>query len=205
MVCSEIMVFGSVLENVIDGDEDRGCDRANSFLRAASVPQAEELSLVVAALLADGGPRALYQHGLEPGRALAQARGFALAGALVLPRAHAGPGEQMAGGRETAHVGADLGENCGRRHGADPRDRIGVLDQGAKRRFAGTALLVDAADPLFDLQIDLADGRIQPVPLAQVELEQEAVMICKPSMQRIVELRGRRLDLLAGKSGQLVR
>src|SRR5215216_5925261 len=121
VACAEVVVLGSVLEHVIDGGKDRGGDRADGFLRTAPVPQAEELGLVIAAFLADGRPRALDQHRLEPRRALAQARGLALAGALVLPRTHAGPGEQVPGGREAAHVAADLGENRWRRHRADPR------------------------------------------------------------------------------------
>src|SRR5881394_2335968 len=153
VVCAEVVVLGAVLEHVIDGGKDRGGDGADGFLRTTPVTQANELSLIVAALLADGGPSALDQHRLEPGRALAQARGLALAGTLVLAGAHAGPGEQVSGAREAAHIAADLGENRRRRHGADPRDRIGIADQGAKGWLAGGAVFVHAVDPLVDLQI----------------------------------------------------
>src|SRR3982074_881849 len=84
VVCAEVVVLGAVLEHVIDGGEDRGGDGADGFLRATPVTQAKELSLVVAALLADGGPGALDQHRLEPGRAPAHARGGSLAGTLGL-------------------------------------------------------------------------------------------------------------------------
>src|ERR1700730_16565501 len=71
----------------------------------------QELGLQVAILLAHRRPGALHQRGLEPGGALAHAIGSALAGALVVARTHTGPGDELAFGREPAHVGADLGND----------------------------------------------------------------------------------------------
>ena len=79
------------------------------------------------------------------------------------------------------------------------------LDQGAKWHLVGSHLRAQAGDPLIDFPVDLSDRLIQAIPLTQVELEQEAVVVRQPPMQRIVELLRRRLDLLAGKIGQLAR
>src|SRR3712207_9450005 len=86
------------------GQDGRG-DGADRLLRAASGTQALELSLQVAALLARCRPGALHEGGLQPGRAVAQAGGAALARALVAPGAEAGPREQGPGAGGAAYVG----------------------------------------------------------------------------------------------------
>ena len=92
----------------------------------------------------------------------------------------------MAGGREPVHVAPDLGENRRRRYGADPRNRMHKLNQGAKGHVAGSHLRVYAGDPLINCLVDLSNRLIQAIPLAQMQLEQEAVVIRQPPMQRIV-------------------
>ena len=81
----EVVVFSAVLQHVVDRREDRCGDGTDGFLRSAFGLQAEELGSVVAVLFALGSPGALDKHRLEPGRSLAQTRGFALAGAFVMP------------------------------------------------------------------------------------------------------------------------
>ncbi len=90
-------MVGPIFQDVVDGGEHRGSDGANGFLRSALRPEPLELRPVVAVLLPRGRPGALDEDGLEPGSAFAQARGFALARALVLARTHAGPCEQVSG------------------------------------------------------------------------------------------------------------
>src|SRR5215471_12645271 len=123
VVGAEILVVGAVLQHVVDCGEHGGGDRADRFFRAVLAAQTVELCFVVAVLLARRSPGALYQHGLEPGGAFAQPRRLAFAGAFVLPRTQAGPGQQMAGGWEAPHIGADFGEDGRRRQLADTRDR----------------------------------------------------------------------------------
>src|SRR3954464_10886587 len=82
VVGPEVRVGGAVLQHVVGGGQDRGRDRARRPLRPAAGAQAVVLGLQVAGLLAARRPGALHQRGLEPGRALAQARGAALARAL---------------------------------------------------------------------------------------------------------------------------
>src|SRR5438034_3430874 len=202
---AEVAVFGAVLEDVIDGGEDRCGDGADGFLRSTLALQPEELGSVVAVFLALGGPGALHQHGLEPGGSLAQARRFALAGAFVLPRTQPGPGDEVPGGWKAAHVAANLGHDGGGRHGADARDCAQKLNQGAKRDLAALTLRTQAADPLIDFAVDLSDRLIQTIPLLQMQIEEKAVVICQPPMQRVIEFLRRRLDPFTGKLGQLTR
>lgn len=92
VICSEVLVISAVLEHVIGGGQDRGGDCDRSFLRPRARLEAQELSMEVAVLCARCGPGALDEHGLEPGRALAQAGASPLAGALVETRHEPGPG-----------------------------------------------------------------------------------------------------------------
>src|SRR3954469_25730972 len=107
MVWAEILVEGAVARHVIGGGQDGSRYGADGPLGSAAVAQALELSLKVAALFACASPGALHQRGLEPRRPFAQAGGAALAGALVVAGAEPGPGDQVADGREAAHVDAD--------------------------------------------------------------------------------------------------
>src|SRR3982750_2218022 len=142
---AEVPVGGAVLEHVVGRGQDRGGDGAHRLLRAAAGAQAVAPGLEVARLLAAGRPGALDEGGLQPGRALAQAGGAALAGAPVVPRARPGPGDEVAGGREAAHVGADLGDDDPGRERADAGDRGRRVARGAK---GGEPLLHLPIDPL---------------------------------------------------------
>ncbi len=79
----EVLVDGAVAQDVPDGGQDGGSDGADRLLRAAALAQALELRPEIAVLLARCRPGALHEGGLQPGRALAQPRGAALARALV--------------------------------------------------------------------------------------------------------------------------
>ena len=63
VIGTEIDVEGSVFEHVIDRREDGGGDGTDRLLRTAAAPQAQELGLQIAGLLAAGGP-----GGIGPGR-----------------------------------------------------------------------------------------------------------------------------------------
>lgn len=113
IVGAEVTVFGAVLEDVVDGGQDRCRDRADGFLWPAFALQAEELGAIVAVRLAFGRPGALYQHSLEPRCALAQARRLALARAFVLPGTQSAPGDEIPSSVEAAHIAADLRQDGG--------------------------------------------------------------------------------------------
>src|SRR5215213_320269 len=122
------------------------CQMAASMEAATAQPL--ELRPEIAVLLAAGGPGALHQGGLQPGRALAQPVGPPLAGALVVARAEAGPGEQVAGGGEAAHVGADLG---------DDGPGGGVADAGDGAQQADR--VTERVEPALHLRVDLGQRR----------------------------------------------
>ena len=148
-------------------------------------------ALKVAVLLAHGGPGGLDEGGLQPGRALLQAGGAALAGTLVVAGAEAGPGEEVAGGGEAAHVEADLGED----------DLGGELtdagDGGEERdRFA------ERAEVALHLRVDGGDGGGERVDLAEVQAEEEAVVRARPAGQGGADRLGARLDPRADERAQ---
>ncbi len=66
---------------------------------------------------------AFDERAAEPRTPLARAAGRALAGTLVVAWAKAGPGRQLSGTREAAHVGAHLGDHDLRGPLTDARDR----------------------------------------------------------------------------------
>src|SRR5215469_15416909 len=82
-----------------------------AFLAPRRAPQPMKLCLEIAGFLAGRGRGALNEGGLEPSGAFAHPGRAPLAGTLVVPRTQAGPGDQVRGGREAAHVAADFGEN----------------------------------------------------------------------------------------------
>src|ERR1700741_3710927 len=108
MIGAKVLVMGAVLQHMIDRGEHRGGDGADGFLRSALGSEPSELRPVIAVFLARGCPGALDEDGLEPGRAFAQARGLALAGALVLARIHPCPCHQVSSGWKMTHPSADF-------------------------------------------------------------------------------------------------
>src|SRR3954462_536499 len=123
VVGAEVRVDGAVLQHVVGRGQDRGRHRARRLPRPAAAAHAVVLGLQVARLLAAGRPGALDEGGPQPRRALAQPGGPALAGALVVPRAQPGPGDEVPGGREAARAEADLGHDPPGRERADAGDR----------------------------------------------------------------------------------
>jgi len=102
-------------------------------------------------------------------------------GALIVFRAQAGPGDEVAGGREAAHVAADLGKDDARAQFVDAGNGGQELNGGAK-----------GLDLSVDLLIDGADRRVDGVDLLQMQAQQEAVMPRDAAAQRFAELLGYR-------------
>ena len=152
----KVLISLSVLEHVVDGSEDRGGDGDDRLLRTAPRLEVVELGAQVSVLLAHRRPGALHQCGLEPRRTLAQAIGAALAGALIVARTDAGPGDEVAVGREPVHVDADLGDDHLGGKGLDARGRAQLFDGGTKGRDIALYLLIDLGDGGFE-RIDLLE------------------------------------------------
>jgi hypothetical protein len=99
------------LKHVVHGGEYGSGDSHDCLLCSAARLDAVELGAQIAALLVHSGPGGLDQCRLQPGRTFAQAIGATLARTLVVARTDAGPGDEMAGGGEAAHLEPDLGED----------------------------------------------------------------------------------------------
>src|SRR5262249_21705650 len=84
MVRTEILKLRAVVEHVVDGREQRGCNRAGRLLCTSAPAKAEELCVEVAAFFARGRLGTLDQQGLEPGGTFSQTGGTALAGTLIV-------------------------------------------------------------------------------------------------------------------------
>jgi transposase len=173
---AQIVPFGAVLEHVPCGREHGGGHGDDGLLGASSRSDAMELRLQVASLDSYGRPGGLHQRGLEPLAAAAQPGAAALAGALVVARTQAGPGQQVARRGKAAHVDADLGDQRVGGDGTDARNlrqSLGGFMKGLER-FANTLV------HLLDLCFEHLDR-------AQVGAEQEPVMLlhapCEPTDQ----------------------
>src|SRR5262249_1693305 len=119
----KVLIHLPLFEHVVDGGEDRGGDGDDRLLRTAPRLYVVELGAQLRVLLAHRRPGALDERGLKPRRTLAQAIGAALAGALIVARTDASPGDEMAVGREPAHIDAGLGDDHRTGERLDARNR----------------------------------------------------------------------------------
>jgi hypothetical protein len=77
----------------------------------------------------------------------------------VLSRAHPGPGRQVRGSREAAHVGAGLGDDDLSQRLAHPRDRRQLVELAGERAH----LLLDPRRQFRDRRGELVDPlQMQP-------------------------------------------
>jgi hypothetical protein len=97
----------------------------------------------------------------------------------------------MCGGRQPAHVMADLGQDDAGTQLADAGDRGQECNRGAKGLDIGV-----------DLLIDLLDRRIKGVDLLEMQLQQKAVVPGDVAAQRCLQLVRRSFDPPVGQSGQ---
>lgn len=107
VVAAQVTVDFSGGEHVPVGDEHRVLDGAQGAAVADAGAQPSVEGLQVAAVGTGGRERGFFQGDAQPLGALAAAPRAALARRLVVARAASGPGGQVSGRREAAHVGAD--------------------------------------------------------------------------------------------------
>src|SRR5215471_18300614 len=165
VIGAEVAIELTTEQHVVDDGEDRGGERANRLFGAAAGAQTMKLRLEITGFLPGSGRGTLDERSLEPGGAFAHPGRAPLARTLVVPRAQAGPGDQVSGGRETAHVAADLGEDDASAQFVDAGNGGQELDGGAKGLEIGV-----------DLLIDPIDRRVDGIDLLHMQLQQEAVM-----------------------------
>jgi hypothetical protein len=91
----------------------------------------------------------------------------------------------MSGGREPAHVEANLRQDDPRRQHVDTGDRDEQRNQALKGGLTGHHLLIHPGYHGGDLLIDLLDRGIRGVDLVQVEAQHEAMMIRHAAAKRL--------------------
>src|ERR1700719_4192230 len=104
VVRAEIAIELTADQHVVDAGQNRGGERAERLFGDAAGAQDVEFGLEIAGLLAGAGRGALHEGSLEPGGPLAHPSRSAFAGALVVFRAQAGPGDQVPGGWRPASL-----------------------------------------------------------------------------------------------------
>src|SRR5215218_3364404 len=135
-----------VRQQVPDDDQDGAADRDDGLLGAAAAGDAP-VALAEEGVGLAGGRGGLAQHPGQvgvavPGGGLA----FLLAGRLLDAGRKPGPGDQMASGREAAHVHAELGDEHLRGSPADPGDLIQPIGRRLKRGDLGLDVRLQHGD-----------------------------------------------------------
>jgi hypothetical protein len=108
--------------------------------------------------------------------ALPSPRAHPLAGAFVVPGTDPGPRRRVLRAGKDAHVGPQLRHDHGG-HAADPGDLL----QDLPLRAAGLQGLVDPRVEAGDISI----GTVQP---AQLHLQQEAMVLVEPALERLFQV-----------------
>jgi hypothetical protein len=115
--------------------------------------------------------------------------------ALSSVRGHSPAQEiEMSGGGEAAHVGADFRNDDLSGEVTDPGDGPQLADRLAER-----------VEPAVHLRVDLANGGLERLNLAQVQTQQKAVMGCNASLQSGVDPLRRCFDTALEQRQQHVR
>jgi hypothetical protein len=180
---AEVVPLGAVAQHAPSRGERRGGHGDDGLLGATARAQAMKLGLQLTALDLDGGPGRSYEFGLEPLTAAAEPGAAALARALVVARAQASQGQQVAGRDEARHVDADLGDHDVGADRAQARHRAQQLGGLAKR-----------VQPKVHLRFDGGDGLVQRIDVGEVQLEHEALMCTDVSTQCFEQLGAAGLD-----------
>src|SRR4051794_2940799 len=111
MIGPKIVIRCPAFEHVVDRRQHGGRDRYNRLAWAPAHFEPLKQRMQVAGLGPHRTPGALHQDSLEPGSALPEPGGAALARTLVVLRAQLGPGDQMSGTGEAAHLQPNLGDH----------------------------------------------------------------------------------------------
>src|SRR6266852_134851 len=176
VVAAEVLIHRAVLEHVVDGGKDGGDDGHDRLLGAAPGFDAVELGLQIAAFLFGCRQSALNQRGLKPSSALTLTIGSTFAGALVIARTYASPGDEMCVRREPAHVDADLRDDGVCTEVLDAWDRRDQLDCGAK-----------GPKVRLHLRVDRRHCDIESVDLIEMKAQQEAMVLCHPATKGLTK------------------
>src|SRR6266508_1983693 len=128
-VGAELAEGDAVAGDVVVGDQDVVAGRADRFGVAAAAADLPGVGGEVGALAACCSPGRFGQRLAQPAGAVSRLAGAAPTAGGVDARADAGPGDEMLGASEDAHVDAALGDQDARGVDADAGDGAKQLDQ----------------------------------------------------------------------------
>src|SRR5437899_3017217 len=121
-------------QNVVDDDEEAVRHGDGRLLLASASCKSVILRVEVTRLGPDARPNDLAHDPPQPNVPMIRRSFHTFAGALLIGRAQPGPGGEMPGSGEAAHVWADLCQYGRRRHRFDARDGLhqfeGLIDWG---------------------------------------------------------------------------
>ena len=145
----------------------------------------------VGVFAAGRGERGFLERPVEPFGAVAGLPGAAFAGGLVVAGALPGPGRELFGGREDAHVDADLGD-----------DAFGGAPLHAGDRAQQLNGFLERGDLLRDHLGQRADLLIEEVDVRQDRSDPQRVDPVKAALQRLPERWDLDPQLALGKLGE---
>ena len=176
VVGAEILVRDVASEHVPDGSQEGVLDGADGFLRTLPRLHAVIQRVVVAALGAARRPRGFVQRGAQPVVRLAGGGSVPFACTLVRAGTDAGPRGQMAGGRETRHVRADLRQ-----------DRLGGAGRDARRRAEQRVGVGDRREGLRDLDIERRDLLPQVIDRLELLTDEKRVVRAEAALDGLLQ------------------
>src|SRR5437867_7179251 len=150
---AKLVVGRSRGKHVVGRDQDLASDGHGGAFMPAPGLEPEELVLQVASLLDRGGVGRLYKGGFQVNVPLTNPPTPTLAGTFVVARTDPGPGSQVVGAMENAHVGAEFGDH----HGGQDPIHPGDLRQPRVRLGIRLELLLDSLLEFFQIDVGLLE------------------------------------------------
>lgn len=191
VVGAEVRIADTIGKHVPHRGEHGSGDREDGFLGATSCLDAQELGVQVGAFHSDGGPCSSDKRGFQPCAAFAHAGAAAFAGALIVTRTEARPGDQVGGIGEARHVGADLGQD-------DLGGHVTHAGDGDQQADA----LPDRRQRFSQGGVQFSERVLQGLDDARVKLEQSPVVIGNAAAQCLAQFRRFPARIALGQRGQ---
>src|SRR5437763_7518919 len=124
VVGTELFVWVTVAEYVIDDDEQAMGDGDSGLFGSSSASNAPELRMEVGGAGPDAGPSNLAHDRTQPDVAVVHGCLHAHSRALLVTWAEPSPRGQVPSSRKATHIGADLSQNRRRRDRFDARNGL---------------------------------------------------------------------------------
>ena len=176
VVNAELLVARAAHQDVIDNHQD-GARHGHDCLSVAVVAHDTTVARRKSGIGGSGRClRRFNEGGAKPAVPFAGLSGFVLPGTLIVPRTHPRPAREVAGGREHAHVDAELGDQYFGGALVDARDRVEVFHRLGER-----------FDECRHLCAERIDQLVQVVNVRQEVTEQKGMMGPEPTDERLAK------------------